>query len=178
MRNQEPVTQKQKLDRVERFVREHQQQLARQGAVVASWRQYQGRRLGPYYRLVFRDAGRQQTLYLGTDPELAARIRRWLAELQTPARDRRRLRQQYQIMRRGLVRCRAQWQRELNRIGLGLRGSHVCGWRLRRPGRRRIALGAVASEHVLRDTPQAAATTGHDDCVRELKVQDSNATDE
>ncbi len=39
--------------------------LSRQGAVVASWRVERGLRMGPYFRLAFREAGRQASIYLG-----------------------------------------------------------------------------------------------------------------
>ena len=44
----------------------------RQGAVVAAWRTYRKRKLGPYYHLVFRDEGRQKSIYLGRDGPLVA----------------------------------------------------------------------------------------------------------
>jgi len=37
----------------------------RQGSVVAGWRNYRGRRLGPYHRLAYRHRGRQCSIYLG-----------------------------------------------------------------------------------------------------------------
>jgi hypothetical protein len=39
--------------------------LRRQGVVVESWRYYQQRRLGPYFRVSFREQGRQESIYLG-----------------------------------------------------------------------------------------------------------------
>ena len=38
---------------------------ARQGPGAATWRTSRGRRLGPYYRLAWRDRGRQRSIYLG-----------------------------------------------------------------------------------------------------------------
>ena len=164
MRNQKSVTQKR--CKVERFLREHERLLRQQGAVVETWRDYQGRRLGPYYRLVCREAGRQRTFYLGTDPELVAEVRRRLKQLQSPGRDERHLRRQRQIMRRELARCRAAWQRELKRVGLSLRGRHVCGWRSRK-----FVLFDGSREREQQGTPTPAAAGGHERPAPQAYVQ-------
>lgn len=83
--------------------------LARQGAVVASWRVWQGRRLGPYFRLAYREAGRQRSIYLGRSEELAGRVRRLLEQLRDPPQQRRQCRQLIAAVRRAfpLPSCRA-----------------------------------------------------------------------
>ncbi len=48
-----------RLDRVRETVRQREAIMARQGTVVATWRTRQGRKVGPYYRLAWREAGRQ-----------------------------------------------------------------------------------------------------------------------
>ena len=70
----DPVDEKKtaRFEREEPYVLAHGARFAHQGAVVASWQTYRGRRLGPYYWLAFRDSGRQRSIYLGRS--LAVRI--------------------------------------------------------------------------------------------------------
>jgi hypothetical protein len=60
----------------------HRRVLASQGTVVEEWRKRGGRSFGPYFRLKFRFAGRQSSLYLGRSPELAEKVRNLLSEIQ------------------------------------------------------------------------------------------------
>jgi hypothetical protein len=66
--------------------KENYQALAQQGYVAAEccWRN--GRRLGPYYKLRFRQEGRQRVRYLGRDVVQAERIAEALEALQRPRR--------------------------------------------------------------------------------------------
>src|SRR4030042_6599751 len=66
---------------------------ARQGAVVATWRRYGGRRLGPYFRLAYREAGRQCSVYLGRAGRGVEAARGAWAELQRPLKRHREYRQ-------------------------------------------------------------------------------------
>jgi hypothetical protein len=100
---------------------------ATQGAVVATSRTYRGRRLGPYFQLAWREAGRLRRLYLGRSLELADRVRELLERLQRPARERRALarlkRQTRAALRRWLDEMRpflAGWGVEFK--GFELRG--------------------------------------------------------
>ncbi len=65
---------------------DHPDRFARQGAVVASWRTYRGRRLGPYYRLAWRENRRQRSIYLGPGGPLVDEARRRLHQAQTARR--------------------------------------------------------------------------------------------
>lgn len=114
-----------------RLLAERADLFRRKGVVLETWRQRAGQRLGPYYRLAYRDGGVQRSLYLGADPALAAEVRAELARLQAPARDNRRLERQKKILRQALVRQRALWNQELRPLGLFLKGSEVRGWRSR-----------------------------------------------
>ena len=52
------------------------------GSVGSKWRNYRGRRLGPYFRLRYCQDGRERSLYLGRSEELAEEVRGLLADLQ------------------------------------------------------------------------------------------------
>jgi hypothetical protein len=80
-------------------------ELARQGAVVTGWRQHHGRRLGPYYRLTWRDpAGRQRSCYLGADEALARQVEGWLRSLRAERDTQRQLDRARRSLRSGLAR--------------------------------------------------------------------------
>jgi hypothetical protein len=106
---------------------------ARQGSVVATWRRRGTQTYGPYYRLSYRDGGRQHAIYLGRAGggcDLVEQVRRRLDALQQPLRQRRavdRLRRQVgaslrvQKLRVGAL---------LRPFGLRLQGFEVRGWRI------------------------------------------------
>jgi hypothetical protein len=100
-----------------------------QGAVIRSWRSYQGRKLGPYYRLAYREGGRQRTLYLGSSPELAGEVRQALHVLQVSQHRQRTGQRQWKTWRAALRRQKLQWDAELRRLGLYLKGYEVRGYR-------------------------------------------------
>ena len=118
-----------RLNRVRKEIRQREAIMARQGTVVATWRTRQGRKVGPYYRLAWRDRGRQKSLYLGGSAELAQAVRQMLADLQRPLRvDRAFL----AARKQGWAALRAHkvvLARELARYGLYLHGWEVRGWR-------------------------------------------------
>jgi hypothetical protein len=118
-----------RLDRIRKEVRQREAIMARQGTVVATWRTRQGRKAGPYYRLAWREGGRQKSLYLGRSAELAQAVRQMLAELQRPLREDRAFRA---ARKQGWAALRAHkivLARELARYGLYLHGWEVRGWR-------------------------------------------------
>ncbi len=53
------------INRISGYILGLKSLFSRQGTVIATWRDYHGRKLGPYYRLAWRDSGRQCSLYLG-----------------------------------------------------------------------------------------------------------------
>jgi hypothetical protein len=118
-----------RLDRVREAIRRREAIMARQGTVVATWRTRQGRKVGPYYRLAWRENGRQKSLYLGCSAELAQAVRQMLADLQRPLRvDRAFL----AARKQGWAALRAHkivLARELARYALYLHGWEVRGWR-------------------------------------------------
>ena len=123
----DPVTQK--PHRALDLIGSHPAVFARQGSVVATWRSYGGRRLGPYYRLVYREEGRQRTVYLGRAGELVDRVRAALAKLQRPIRERRRLARIGGQIRVSLRREKARLGMILRRWGLYLKGFELRGGR-------------------------------------------------
>jgi len=99
--------------------------LAESGAIRATYRAYRGRRLGPYFRVVYCRHGRQKWIYVGRSAELAGRLRQLLAALRAPAEERRRLRRLCAAARRALRTQKAAWQTELARHGLVAKGFEV-----------------------------------------------------
>jgi hypothetical protein len=80
------------------------QRFARQGAVVATWRTYRGRRLGPYYRLAYREGTRQRSIYLGRQGPLVDQVRNLLGVLQAKHRFRCQARRRRAEFRRKVLR--------------------------------------------------------------------------
>jgi hypothetical protein len=101
--------------------------LSRQGYVVETWRSYGGRRLGPYYRLRYREEGQERSLYLGRDAAFAEEVRGRLRDLQAPLRSKREGDKRYKRERAYLRRLKARWEEELRKIGLRLKGFEVRG---------------------------------------------------
>jgi hypothetical protein len=100
---------------------------ARQGVVVAGWRAYRGRRLGPYYRLAYREDGRQRSLYLGRNGPGVERVRHALAQLQGGCRWQRTYRRLRSRVNASLRKCKAELDRLLRSLGLWRKGFEVRG---------------------------------------------------
>ena len=155
LENREFVDQKAeaKIREVKRWIEAHRDQLSRQGAVVETFRNYRGRRLGPYYRLAYRDRdGRQRSLYLGASAELAEQVRGLLEEYQASLRVQRERRRVLEIFRAELKKAKALWGDELAKRGLRLQGYEVRGWR-GSPNAETHETGQSSSQ-VVRDDPQ------------------------
>jgi hypothetical protein len=101
-----------------------------QGSVVATWRRRGGKTFGPYYRLSYREDGRQCSVYLGRAGALVKQVRRALQSLQQSIAEFRlfeRLRQQAcASLRLSKLRVHAL----LRPFGLRLKGFEVRGWRI------------------------------------------------
>ncbi|HUT90503.1 MAG TPA: hypothetical protein VMY37_13460 [Thermoguttaceae bacterium] len=117
----------QKADRALALIASRARLFARQGAVVATWRSYRGRRLGPYWRLAYREAGRQCSVYLGRAGRGVERVRQALAELQGRLRWRRTYRRLCRQVKASLRACQAEFDRQLRRLGLRRKGFEVRG---------------------------------------------------
>ncbi|MHB1036984.1 MAG: hypothetical protein ACYC35_13905 [Pirellulales bacterium] len=117
-------TQTQPFDAVRTHILDRRAIFARQGSVVATWRMRAGRRCGPYYRLAYREAGRQQSLHLGASAPLAEQVRALLAELHQPLRYGRLLDRLAAEARASLRQANAELNRVLGSIGYYLKGHH------------------------------------------------------
>ena len=96
-----------------------------QGSVVEGWRQYRGRRLGPYFRLVYREERRQKSIYLGRSVTLADRVRQYLQAIQITHRDKKSYARIRQQIRRSLREQKAKWEKDLAGLGLWAKGFEV-----------------------------------------------------
>ena len=84
---------------------------------------------GPYFRVAYRIAGRQCSIYFGRCTGLADRARQLLAQLQHP-RDYRRMCRKANRLRRAALRSVIRgWQQTIRAYGLDLRGCEIRGWR-------------------------------------------------
>ena len=116
-----------RLERVRLYIKLHLRQFITQGSVIAGWQESGGRRYGPYYRLVHRQDGRQQTLYLGKSQWLADEVRKLLAIVRKPLRDARAYKRLQASARAGLRKAKAELRRQLARFGLRLKGFEIRG---------------------------------------------------
>jgi hypothetical protein len=107
----------------------HHERFTRQGSIVATWRIYRGRRLGPYYRLVWREDGRQRTLYLGRQGPIVDEVRCLLDIIQAPTRFQRAVRHRRARFRREVLRPLKRYLDETFLVYGG--GLYLKGWELR-----------------------------------------------
>ena len=111
------------------FIRNNTNLFARVGSVVASYRTRGDTRYGPYYRVAYRAAGRQCSIYLGRCKQLADDARALLSQLQQPRDYRRMCRRANRQRRATLRRVIREWQQAIRAYGLDLRGCEIRGWR-------------------------------------------------
>jgi hypothetical protein len=111
------------------FIQNNANIFARVGSVVASYRTRGTTRYGPYFRVAYRTAGRQCSIYLGRCKELADRARALLAQLQQPRNYLRMCRKANRERRATLRRVIRGWQQTIRAYGLDLRGCEIRGWR-------------------------------------------------
>ena len=122
--------QQQRVDQVCGFVQGHLGVFSRQGAIVATWREHQGRKLGPYYRLAWREEGRQRSRYLGCSTWVVEKVRELLARVQQELRQGRQLRRLERTARAAMRWSKELLRKELGRLGLWLKGFEIRGGRL------------------------------------------------
>ena len=121
-----------KREQLFRFLAEHGAWLAAQGSVQVSYRLYKGRKLGPFFRLSFRQAGQQRSMYIGRDRALAAAVETELKKLQGPRWCARQIDRCLADCRHNLKEARLEFRRRLETQGLRLQGGEIRGWRTRR----------------------------------------------
>ena len=119
----------QRAKRVDDFFAQYHTALARQGAVVSTWRVRGGRRAGPYFRLECRlPSGPRVSVYLGPEGDpLVAAVRSRLAELRRPLRQRRQLAKVHRHLRRDARAARVSSAQELAKSGMYWKGSEIRG---------------------------------------------------
>jgi hypothetical protein len=103
---------------------------SRQGRVDTTWRRREGKTFGPYYRLSYREGGRQRSLYLGGAGALVERVRRALRAAQRPVAEHRTLDRLRRQIRVSLRTTKHRVAALLRPLGLRLKGFEVRGWRL------------------------------------------------
>jgi hypothetical protein len=118
-----------RFERVRAQVLAHPALFANQGFVAATWRTYRGRRLGPYFRVSYRESGRQRSIYLGRSEELADRVRRLLADVQRRRRKRRLFAKLEAEVRASLRRHKARFKEYLAQWDIRLKGWEFRGAR-------------------------------------------------
>jgi hypothetical protein len=102
---------------------------AKQGHVAAGYRTRNGRKLGPYYRLSYREDGRQHSIYLGRPGELVDRVRHRLGELQRHRVEFRALHAMERQVRASLRVAKRHLASLLRPYGLRMKGMEIRGWR-------------------------------------------------
>ena len=115
-----------------RLLTGHPHRFARQGAVVAAWRTSRGRRLGPYYRLAWRDGGRQRSIYLGRQGPVVRQVRILLHQAHASRRLKRQARLRAARFRQEVIRPLNQYIQQMFALfgnGLYLKGSEIRGIR-------------------------------------------------
>jgi len=118
-----------RLQRIESYLLEHPELVATQGTLLATWRVYRGRRLGPYFQIAYRQAGRQRAIYVGRSEELAERVRRLLDRLQGLHRGRQVSKRLKAQVRASLRRTKDQLSGLLAVWGITLKGFEFRGVR-------------------------------------------------
>lgn len=99
------------------------------GTVVSTWRTYKGQRLGPYFRLAYRANGRQKSIFIGCDADLADQVRGYVKRLQGPRDEKANLNRARQAAARQFKASLEEFDVALAAVDLRRRGSQVIGWR-------------------------------------------------
>ena len=105
------------------------ERFAAQGSIIATWRTYRGRRLGPYYRLTWREGHRQRSLYLGRDGPLVDQVRELLNETQEIRRLKREHRRNREHFRRTVIEPLENYVKDI--FYLYSNGLYLKGWEVR-----------------------------------------------
>ena len=128
MENRNSVDQRREAAR--RFIAAHRDELGRRGSLAATWRRRAGKKTGPYFLLVVRDAqARRRSVYLGTAGPLVDQVRAELAALQAPEREHRVFTRVKRQLRRALHDAQREQDIHLAEAGLWRKGCEVRGWR-------------------------------------------------
>jgi uncharacterized protein with von Willebrand factor type A (vWA) domain len=86
---------------------------------------YKGKIQGPYFRLLFRHNGKQESIYLGADRIVAEEVRHRLQDLQAPLKERRALDHIREVARAALRKQMRELDRELRQLGAYRKGFEI-----------------------------------------------------
>jgi hypothetical protein len=100
----------------------HQELIAKDGCLAATWKNYRGKRLGPYYRVEFRQDRAVKTIYLGRDPLLVEFATALIDDIKKPSRQKRYLRRLRAEIRASLRRTFAEAEQFVAPFGYHRRG--------------------------------------------------------
>jgi hypothetical protein len=100
----------------------HQELIANDGCLAATWKTYRGKRLGPYYRVEFRQDRAVKTIYLGRDPLLVEYAAALIDDIKKPNRQKRYLRRLRAEIRASLRRSFAEAEQFVAPFGYHRRG--------------------------------------------------------
>ena len=115
------------------LIRQQADIFSHQGSVQESWRSYKGRRLGPYYRLVYRSGSKQRSIYLGSDQDGVSLVRETLQLVQQELRRQESISECRKAVRSELRKTRRQLHDQLAAVGLRIQGAEIRGWQSARP---------------------------------------------
>jgi hypothetical protein len=103
-------------------VLEHRELIKQDGCIGATWKTYRGKRLGPYYRVEFRENSAIKTIYIGRNEELTKMASALIEKLKQPCREDRLLRRARAAARAALRHSLADAETYLAPLGYYRRG--------------------------------------------------------
>jgi hypothetical protein len=115
-----------RLERLRSQITIHRELIACGGSVVASWKIHRGKRLGPYYRVAFRENRRQRARYIGSNEQLATMVRELIDELKSPRRTTQTIRRARAAVRQALRHSLAETESLVAPLGYRRRGMSFC----------------------------------------------------
>jgi hypothetical protein len=110
-----------RLQRIKSQILANASLFASQGSVIEYWREYNNRRLGPYFQLKYYDNGFQRYIYIGRSEPLAEKVRQLLANLQS----KRTLKRLHTRFRAALRIQKTILQNQLKSRGYYMKGFHI-----------------------------------------------------
>ncbi len=115
-----------RFERIRSQIHERKEFIARNGSVVAGWRTYRAIRLGPYYRVAFRQNHALQSIYIGRNERLVTMVRALIEELKQSRSQDRLIRRLRCAARRALRRSLAELEVHVAPLGYRRRGFRLC----------------------------------------------------
>ena len=113
-------------ERLQTQVLKYNELIAQDGCIGEIWKTYRGKRLGPYYRVEFRENRATRTIYIGRDEQLAKMASAMIDELKHPRREDRIIRRARMAARAALRRSLAEAEALAAPLGYRRRGFRFC----------------------------------------------------